>query len=95
LGDLVTTRSAAVKPQLRILHPIPGTVVRLDPDLPNGGRHLLLQANATEGVVWECPSLEIQNDGAHTIAILKTGTHKIRAKQGSQIEDTWVKVEQE
>ena len=95
LGDLVTTRSAAMKPQLRILHPIPGTVVWLDPDLPNGGRHLLLQANATKGVVWECPSLEIQNDGAHTIAILKTGTHKIRAKQGSQIEDTWVKVEQE
>lgn len=77
LGDLVTTSETAAAPQLRILSPIPGTVVILDPDIRNHGSRLLLQASGAQQPQWSCQTLEVKEEDAHTFAILKPGRHEI------------------
>jgi penicillin-binding protein 1C len=95
LGDLVTTRSTPTETRLRITHPIPGTVIRLDPDVPGNGSRLVLQADPKQGVNWTCSTLELQADGSHTIAILKPGRHEITAEREGRRSRTWVIVDQE
>lgn len=77
LGDLVTVAGEDARPQLRITNPIPGTVVRLDPDIPGGGARLLLQAEGTREPRWTCFTLDIRVEGGHAIAQLKPGRHEI------------------
>jgi penicillin-binding protein 1C len=95
LGDLVTTRSTATQAHLRIVHPIPGTVIRLDPDVPGNGSRLVLQATPKGEVNWTCSTLEIRMDGSHSLAILKPGRHEITAEREKQKARTWVIVEQD
>ncbi|WP_395737536.1 penicillin-binding protein 1C [Prosthecobacter sp.] len=83
LGDLVTTAETETRAVLRITNPIPGTVIILDPDIRNNGSRLLLQAVGTERVRWECKTLELRSEGAHTFAILKPGRHEIEAKDNA------------
>lgn len=77
LGDLVTTAAVEARAQLRITHPIPGTVVILDPDIRNRGNRLLLQATGSTQPRWSCPTLELLAEDHHTFAILKPGRHVI------------------
>ncbi|MBN8418980.1 MAG: penicillin-binding protein 1C [Verrucomicrobia bacterium] len=79
LGDLVTKVETEARPVLRITNPIPGTVVILDPDIRNHGNRLLLQAVGADRPRWNCKTLELRNEGAHTFAILKPGRHEIEA----------------
>ena len=80
LGDLVTTSETEDRPVLRIMNPIPGTVVILDPDIRNSGNRLLLQAAGVTQARWSCKTLELRSEGAHTFAILKAGRHEIEVR---------------
>ena len=97
LGDLVTIAAEDSKPQLRITHPIPGTVIRLDPDIPGGGSRLLLQAEGTRDPRWTSPTLEIRLEAGHPIAHLKPGRHEIQVEDPatSQKQRTFVIVHAE
>lgn len=96
LGDHVTCRagSEAAAP-LRIVTPIPGTVIRLDPDIPNNGSHLMLEAEPRGVVQWSCPTLEVRAEGSRTLAILKPGRHEITATLRGKTARTFVIVEQD
>lgn len=87
LGDLVTTQKAAPT-ALRILHPVNGLTIRLDPDLPDK-QQLLLQSIPPE-TSWNCPTLKIEQRGGQSFAILVPGEHHITASLGSQ--SSWVSI---
>jgi penicillin-binding protein 1C len=97
LGDLVTVATDDAKPQLRIINPIPGTVIRLDPDIPGGGSRLLLQAEGTREPRWTSPTLEIRLESGHPIAHLKPGRHDITLEDSAsgQKQRTFVIVHEE
>ncbi|MDH4478141.1 MAG: penicillin-binding protein 1C [Verrucomicrobiaceae bacterium] len=80
LADLVTLGS---EPQaLRIVQPLAGAVYHLDPDLPDQGRRLSLQATAGyPTVTWSSPSLSVSGGPDQWTAILIPGTHLIRLHQ--------------
>ncbi len=80
LGDLITTAKTDARPTLRITHPIPGTVVILDPDIRNKGNRLLLQATSANQPRWSCKTLELRVEDTHTFAILKPGRHEIELR---------------
>ncbi len=84
-GDLVTTTETEDRPVLRITHPIPGTVVILDPDIRNHGSRLLLQATGASQARWSCKTLELRNEGVHTFAMLKPGRHEIEARDETNV----------
>ncbi|MBE2284737.1 MAG: penicillin-binding protein 1C [Prosthecobacter sp.] len=77
LGDLVTTAETDARPMLRITHPIPGTVVILDPDIRNHGNRLLLQSAGAMEPHWSSKTIELRKEADHTFAILKPGRHEI------------------
>ncbi|GEP43034.1 penicillin-binding protein 1C [Brevifollis gellanilyticus] len=82
LGDLVfcPTNDASEKPW-RIAHPVPGTVIQLDPDLPGGGKRLLLEAEPSNAEVqWSCETLPVQHDGPQAYVILSPGRHTFIAR---------------
>lgn len=83
MGDLVATRTHSAAPRLSIVHPLSGTVIRLDPDLPGGGRRLLLEAHGAADVTWTCETLPIMIDGAQPIALLAPGTHILVARSAA------------
>ena len=61
----------------RILSPLPGTTLLLDPDLPQGGRALILRVNPpTPGVIWTSPTLKIE----HHTAWLVPGRHELTVR---------------
>jgi len=89
LGDLVTSAKAASG--LRVLHPPPGTVYYLDPDLPAASQRIRLSAEAPGEVAWSCATLTIDSNegielrpGKHTLTATDPGT-------GRKAE-TWIEV---
>lgn len=99
LGDLVACGDAMRRPfgPPRIVHPIPGTVVRLDPDIGNNGNRLLLEVEASGEVQWSSPTLKVLNENGNQFAILTPGRHEIVATlaDGGGSAKTWVIVERE
>lgn len=85
-----TTADEAV----RITFPIPGTVIYLDPALPDGGRRLSLKATSSEGVLWHSSTLSLrQEDDGRAEAWLSPGRHEIRVENGEgNGASTWVTV---
>jgi penicillin-binding protein 1C len=81
LGDLVicAQREGTSRPW-RIAHPIPGTVIQLDADLPGGGRRLLLETEPQVSVEWRCESLPVQRDGSQAYVLLRAGRHEFIAR---------------
>lgn len=81
LGDLVicAQREGASRPW-RIAHPMPGTVIHLDADLPGGGRRLLLETEPQLPVEWRCESLPVQRDGSQAYVLLRAGRHEFIAR---------------
>ncbi len=67
---------AAASP-LRIISPVDGTVVVLDPDLRNSGSVLLLRGTLTANFAWSSPTLELYEDQNRTFAKLREGKHKL------------------
>ncbi|HWH71957.1 MAG TPA: hypothetical protein VNT26_21520, partial [Candidatus Sulfotelmatobacter sp.] len=79
---------------LRILFPQPGTTIYLDPDLPQGGRRLPLQANGPESLQWSSDSLECRQENGHRIALLTAGQHRlvVRDPRTGLEARTWIQV---
>lgn len=79
MGDLVSIENNAEPRPWRITHPIPGTVIRLDHDIPQGGRRLIFETNSPHEIHWESDTLEIKTDAGVSYADLVPGQHQIRA----------------
>jgi penicillin-binding protein 1C len=72
---------------LRILSPLSGSSVLLDPDLPDGGRRLPLRSTASPAdVEWSSNTLKIESSPQGAVAILETGSHTLtlRHKQSGE-----------
>ncbi len=94
LGSGVVTAGATENELAwRIVSPLPGTELLLDPDLPQGGRALSLRVNPTNSEVqWTSPTLTIANQTAW----LLPGRHELIARNprtGKEVK-TWVEVRQ-
>ncbi len=75
----------------RIVSPLPGTTVLLDPDLPHGGRQLSLRLSPEDpDAVWFSPTLEIHGRSA----TLTPGRHEITVRNPTtgRGEATWIQV---
>jgi penicillin-binding protein 1C len=92
LGDRAVL--AGGESSLHILFPPPGTILYLDPDLPQGGRRLALKAAGTGLAQWSSDSLECRHEGGQCIALLREGRHRLAVHDpvtGLQAE-TWINV---
>jgi len=84
----------ATRDSLRILFPLPGTILYLDPDLPAQGRRLRLRADGPDDLQWHSDSLQIAQEGPRQIALLTQGRHQITVRDprtGTQA-NTWLQV---
>jgi penicillin-binding protein 1C len=69
---------------LRIVSPLAGATLILDPDLPGGGRKLPLRTNPpAAGAEWSSETLEIDVEGGRSFAHLKVGRHEIRVRDAA------------
>ncbi|MBV6498983.1 MAG: Monofunctional biosynthetic peptidoglycan transglycosylase [Prosthecobacter sp.] len=93
-GDLVACRAAAgAAAGWTIAHPVPGTVIQLDPDLPGGGRRLMLETRPPlPDLEWSCGSLEVRKDGGLPFVMLSPGRHEftVRHPQTGEAQRTHV-----
>lgn len=79
MGDIVTLAASHGPQPWRISQPILGTVIHLDPDLPDHGRRLLLETQPPGQIEWHSDSLTIQHDSAIPYVLLKPGRHTLTA----------------
>jgi penicillin-binding protein 1C len=89
-------RAALTSPRdsLRILFPVPGTILYLDPDLPQQGRRIHLRADGPDDLQWHSDSLQITQESNRQIALLTQGRHQITVRDpltGTQV-NTWLDV---
>lgn len=89
LGNQVTCGEAPPS-TLRIVHPVPGLTIRLDPDLP-GSQELLLKAQPAADT-WTCPTLRIEQRDGRWFARPTEGTHRITATLGPESASTTITV---
>lgn len=101
LGESAVLDSAAVTGDwsttdvLRIVSPLPGTVVFIDPDLPDRGTRFPLRATGAGAAVhWHSPTLPVDATAGDHHAILSVGTHQITVSDPDTgaTRDTWVEV---
>ncbi len=96
VGDLVTCAGSVSRDlPLRVVSPVAGTVIRLDPDIRNNGNRLILEAEPRSAVRWTSGTLEVREEDGRATALLKPGRHEITATLGSHTARTFVIVEQE
>jgi len=89
--DAVATTASSDPGTLRIVSPLPGTRLLLDPDLPQGGQVLPLRSNHPAHTVrWHSPSLAIDPNGPS--ARLQPGRHEIHASTDSESATSWIEV---
>ena len=80
-ADAVATGRAA-ETEFRILAPLHGATLLLDPDLPDGGRRLVLRSTApAPEVTWASETLKIESTPRGAVALLEPGEHRLRATQ--------------
>jgi penicillin-binding protein 1C len=73
----------------RIVFPLPGTVIYLDPDLPDGGRRIHLQVEGSSQPQWRSDTVECRTEAGQTFALLAAGEHHLKAvdpRTGLEIE---------
>jgi penicillin-binding protein 1C len=92
LANLVTCAPAASA--LRILHPKPGTIYYLDPDLPSTSQRIRLRAEAPGNIIWWSETLEIESDGHDPGIQLRPGRHILTATDPAtkQHAETWIEI---
>ncbi len=74
----------------RIVSPLPGTSLLLDPDLPEGGRRLPLRSTLLDAE-WSSPTLKIERHTGSFTALLTPGRHEISARHTTGEEKrTWI-----
>jgi penicillin-binding protein 1C len=92
LGDRAALTS--VRDSLRILFPVTGTILYLDPDLPQQGRRIRLRADGPDDLQWHSDSLQITQEGNRQIALLTQGRHQLTVRDpltGTKA-NTWLDV---
>jgi penicillin-binding protein 1C len=79
---------------LRIVFPLPGTTFYLDPDLPDSGRRIHLQAEGGAMAEWRSGTLSFAQDRGQTFALLDKGRHQltVRDLQSGVERKTWIEV---
>jgi penicillin-binding protein 1C len=79
---------------LRIVFPLPGTTVYLDPDLPQRGGCVHLRAEGAENLEWRSKTLPITQEGGRQMALLSQGQHELVARDpvSGRETRTWVNV---
>jgi len=83
MGDVVVCADDEARREWRITHPIPGTVVRLDPDIRDNGRRLLLETSAGQEITWRCDTLKVEREGAVSFVLLTPGKHDLTARDAT------------
>jgi penicillin-binding protein 1C len=83
-------------PSLRVTFPLPGTVLFLDPDLPDQGRRLFLSADGADQAEWSSDSLECLRQAGRSMALLKLGRHEltVRDPRTGANRQTWIEVKE-
>jgi membrane carboxypeptidase/penicillin-binding protein PbpC len=79
---------------LRILFPPPGTILYLDPDLPQQGRRIRLRAEGSENLQWQSDSVSVVREDNRQIALLTEGRHQLTVREpltGAEAQ-TWLEV---
>ncbi len=86
------TSSVAAGEPLRILTPLPGTVLFLDGDVPSASQRLTLRASGP--CQWHCTSLVLAERTGRTEASLALGRHQLRAVDPAtgRTTETWIEV---
>jgi penicillin-binding protein 1C len=85
---------APAQNSLRIVFPLPGTTVYLDPDLPQQGRRLFVRAEGPDNLEWQSDSLQFSREGTREVALLTEGRHQItvRDPETGAAAQTWISV---
>jgi len=81
-------------PALRVTFPVPGTILFLDPDLPDQGRRLYLSAEGADEAEWSSDSLECRRESGRSLALLATGRHELTLhdRRTGATRQTWIEV---
>jgi penicillin-binding protein 1C len=81
---------------LRVKFPLPGTVLFLDPDLPDRGRRLYLSAEGTDEAAWSSDSLECRRERDRSVALLTLGRHELKVSdpRTGATQQTWIEVKE-
>jgi penicillin-binding protein 1C len=97
MGDLLVCPANEIHQVWTISNPVPGTVVRLDPDVPNQGSRLILQTQPTQPIDWTSDTLAVQLDGDIPYVLLKPGRHSFTARHraSGELQRTFVIVHEE
>ncbi len=92
LGDSVVLDDAGKARELRILCPLPGTILYLDGDLPESAQRLSLRAS--KACAWRCSTLALEEIPGRTEARLIPGRHRLEAigSSGRMTAETWIEV---
>jgi penicillin-binding protein 1C len=83
-------------PTLRVTFPLPGTILFLDPDLPDHGRRLYLSAEGAHKAEWSSDSLECRRQDGRSLALLELGRHELTVRDPSTgaTRQTWIEVKE-
>ncbi|MGD1085609.1 MAG: penicillin-binding protein 1C [Verrucomicrobiota bacterium] len=83
-------------PALRVTFPLPGTILFLDPDLPDHGRRLYLSAEGADEAEWSSDSLECRRQDGRSLALLALGRHElsVRDPRTGATRQTWIEVKE-
>ncbi len=94
LGGRAVLRDTARS--LRVTFPLPGTILFLDPDLPDHGRLLYLSAEGAEAAEWSSDSLECRQQGGRSLALLALGRHELTVRDPGTgaTRQTWIEVKE-
>ncbi|MGO8697310.1 MAG: penicillin-binding protein 1C [Limisphaerales bacterium] len=81
---------------LRVKFPLPGTILFLDPDLPDHGRRLYLSAEGTDEAEWSSDSLECRRERDRSVALLALGRHELTVSnpRTGATQQTWIEVKE-
>jgi penicillin-binding protein 1C len=92
LGDLVTSSASAN--DIRILHPKPGTIYYLDPDLPATSQRIRPHADAPGELKWHSETISIENSDPQPVIQLRAGRHTLTVTDTAtgNCRETWIDV---
>ena len=80
--------------EVSLVHPMPGTVFYIDPDLPESSQKIQLHLNLKSEVEWTSPTLKCRSEFKGTWVRLKPGRHDLSAIANGKRIKTWIIVEE-
>ena len=87
------TKVTVAKAGLHLVSPSPGSTFLIDPDIPTTSL-VPLVATGAEGIVWECPTLQVIVRDGKPFAKVVEGEHRLIVREPStgKTANTWIKV---